>query len=62
MKIFHQICFIFGMALKAQNNPQIVEFTNVQPDWSSITIDTNFVPSPLDEFPTKYYNRVINGY
>ena len=51
---------LLGLGLKAQNNPQIVEFTNVQPDWSLITVDTNFVPSPLDRFPTKYYNRVIN--
>ena len=48
------------LGLKAQNNPQLIEFTNVQPDWILITVDTNFVPSPLDRFPTKYYNRVIN--
>ena len=32
------------LGLKAQNNPQLIEFTNVQPDWILITVDTNFVP------------------
>lgn len=58
--IFALLLLLFNNTSKGQNNPQKIEFINVQPEWSLITVDTNFIPSPLDRFPTKYYNRIIN--
>lgn len=60
--LFSISLFFINVNLYSQFIPSMINFTDVKPDWTYISIDTTFVKNPSDPYSSPYSNRALYGF